>query len=178
MDKSNAVLEIYLNDHLGGATMGVELFRRASRSAQGSVKTQLQELTTEVERDRESLRTLMGTLAVPVHRYKVLGGWVLEKAARLKPNGRLLRRSPLSDLIELEGLLLGVQGKAAGFRTLRRLADTRLQAGRLRVTDRSANCCTADKRPQAVGTGRFLGLGGVNFLRADSSERRNGANFD
>ena len=131
MDKSNAVLEIYLNDHLGGATMGVELFRRASRSAQGSVKTQLQELTTEVERDRESLRTLMGTLAVPVHRYKVVGGWVLEKAARLKPNGRLLRRSPLSDLIELEGLLLGVQGKAAGFRTLRRLADTRLQAGTL-----------------------------------------------
>ena len=131
MDKSNAVLEIYLNDHRGGATMGVELFRRASRSAQGSVKTQLQELTTEVERDRESLRTLMGTLAVPVHRYKVLGGWVLEKAARLKPNGRLLRRSPLSDLIELEGLLLGVQGKAAGFRTLRRLADTRLQAGTL-----------------------------------------------
>jgi hypothetical protein len=131
MDKSNAVLGIYLNDHLGGATMGVELFRRASRSAQGSVKTQLQELTTEVERDRESLRTLMGTLAVPVHRYKVVGGWVLEKAARLKPNGRLLRRSPLSDLIELEGLLLGVQGKAAGFRTLRRLADTRLQAGTL-----------------------------------------------
>ena len=56
---------------------------------------------------------------------------MLEKAARLKPNGRLLRRSPLSDLIELEGLLLGVQGKAAGFRTLRRLADTRLQAGTL-----------------------------------------------
>ena len=48
----------------------------------------------------------------------------LEKAARFKPNGRLLRRSPLSDLIELEWLLLGVQGKTAGFRALRRLADT------------------------------------------------------
>jgi len=59
-----------------------------------------------------------------VHRYKVLGGWALEKAARFKPNGRLLRRSPLSDLIELEWLLLGVQGKTAGFRALRRLADT------------------------------------------------------
>jgi len=54
----------------------------------------------------------------------VLGGWVLEKAARCKPNGRLFRRSPLSNLIELEGLLLGVQGKAADFRALRRLADT------------------------------------------------------
>jgi len=133
MGTSNAVLGIYLNDHLGGATMGVELFRRASGSAQGPVKTQLQELTTEVEQDRESLRTLMGTLGLPVHRYKVLGGWVLEKVARFKPNGRLFSRSPLSDLIELEGLLLGVQGKAAAFRTLRRLADTdtRLQASTL-----------------------------------------------
>jgi len=131
MDTSNAVLGIYLNDHLGGATMGVELFRRASRSAQGPVKTQLQELTTEVEQDRESLRTLMGTLGLPVHRYMALGGWVLEKVGRFKPNGRLFSRSPLSDLIEVEGLLLGVQGKAAAFRILRRLADTRLHASNL-----------------------------------------------
>jgi hypothetical protein len=124
MDRGNSVLGIYLNDHLAGATMGVELFRRASGSAQGSVKTELRELTTEVERDRESLLKLMGALGVPVRHYKVLGGWVLEKAARFKPNGRLLSRSPLSDLIELEGLLLGVQGKAAGFRALRRVADT------------------------------------------------------
>jgi len=90
-------------------------------------------LTTEVEQDRESLRTLMGTLGLPVHRYKALGGWVLEKVGRFKPNGRLFSRSPLSDLIELEGLLLGVQGKAAAFRALRRLADTdtRLHASTL-----------------------------------------------
>ncbi len=124
MNTNTAVLEIYLNDHLAGATMGVELFRRASGSAQGSVKTQLQELTMQVERDRESLLTIMATLGVSVRRYKVLGGWVLEKAGRFKPNGRVLGRSPLSDLIELEGLVLGVQGKAAGFRALRRLADT------------------------------------------------------
>ncbi len=128
-----AALGIYLNDHLAGATMGVELFRRASGSAQGAVKTELQELTVEVARDRDSLLELMGALGVPVRHYKVLGGWVLEKAARFKPNGRLLSRSPLSDLVELEGLLLGVQGKAAGFRALRRLADTdsRLEATNL-----------------------------------------------
>ncbi len=133
MDTKPAMLGIYLNDHLAGATMGVDLFRRASGSAQGSVKTQLQELTTQVERDRESLLTLMGALGVPVRRYKVLGGWVLEKAGRIKANGHVLGRSPLSDLIEVEGLVLGVQGKAAAFRTLRRLADTdtRLQASTL-----------------------------------------------
>jgi hypothetical protein len=56
-----------------------------------------------------------------------------EKAGRLKFNGRLLARSPLSDLEELELLRLGVEGKAAGWRTLRILAgtDPRLDAGRL-----------------------------------------------
>ena len=43
--------------------------------------------------------------------------------ARVKFNGRLLARSPLSDLEELELLRLGVEGKAAGWRTLRALAD-------------------------------------------------------
>jgi hypothetical protein len=41
-----------------------------------------------------------------------------EKAARLKLNGHLLARSPLSSLEELEMLRLGVEGKAAGWRTL------------------------------------------------------------
>jgi hypothetical protein len=52
-----------------------------------------------------------------------------EKAARLKFNGRLLARSPLSDLEELELLRLGVEGKAAGWRALRALADTDSRLG-------------------------------------------------
>jgi hypothetical protein len=50
--------------------------------------------------------------------------WIGEKAGRLKSNGRLFTRSPLSDLEELEMLRLGIEGKAAGWRTLRTLADT------------------------------------------------------
>ena len=41
-----------------------------------------------------------------------------ERVGRLKPNGRLLRRAPLSDLIEIEGLLDAVHAKAAGWRAL------------------------------------------------------------
>ena len=53
--------------------------------------------------------------------------------AWLKLNGYLLIRSPLSSLEELEMLRLGVEGKAAGWRTLRVLAETdkRLDSGRL-----------------------------------------------
>ena len=75
----------------------------------------------------------MASLGVTVRMYKVGVAWIGEKAGRLKFNGRLLSRSPLSDLEELELLRLGVEGKAAGWRTLRTLAgtDARLDAGRL-----------------------------------------------
>lgn len=120
----HTALAIYLNDHLAGATGGLELFRRAAGSAPEPVRSELERMTRDVEQDRESLVGLLRALGVPVRRYKVVGGWLLEKAARAKPNGRLLRRSPLSDLVELEGLLLGVQGKGAGLRALRELAAT------------------------------------------------------
>ncbi len=50
-------------------------------------------------------------------------GWFGEKLGRLKPNGRLVRRSPLSDVIELEGLRLAVQGKLCCWRVLRAVAE-------------------------------------------------------
>ena len=40
-------------------------------------------------------------------------GWTGEKLGRLKLNGQLLGYSPLSRLIELEGLMLGIAGKLA-----------------------------------------------------------------
>ena len=72
----------------------------------------------------------MAALGIPVRRYKVGAAWIGEKAGRLKFNGRLLARSPLSDLEELEMLRLGVEGKAAGWRTLRTLAGYRRAARR------------------------------------------------
>jgi hypothetical protein len=56
-----------------------------------------------------------------------------EKAARLKLNGSLWSRSPLSGVAELEILRLDVEGKAAAWRTLRARAerDTRLDKEQL-----------------------------------------------
>ena len=93
----------------------------------------LNAIAEEIEEDRASLIELMGVLGVPVRRYKTAAAWAAEKVSRLKLNGRLLRRSPLSRVLELEMLRLGVTGKAAGWRTLRAKAeqDTRLDPGRL-----------------------------------------------
>jgi hypothetical protein len=125
---------IYLNDHLAGSTAGLELFRRASRANAGTqIGAELTMLTTEVEDDRDALLAMMRALGVPRRQYKVALGWAGEKVGRLKLNGRLVRRSPLSPLVEVEALRLGVEGKALGWRVLRTMAanDPRLDIGRL-----------------------------------------------
>lgn len=87
--------------------------------------------------------------------YKISLAWLGEKAARLKLNGRLTVRSPLSLVEELELLRLGVEGKAAGWRTLRARADadTRLDQAaldRLITRARSQADLLEDLRVQAA----------------------------
>ena len=128
------VLGIYLNDHLAGATAGTELAHRMARSHGDEEDSgTLRRLAAEIGQDRTALLDIMAALGIKVRRYKVGAAWIGEKAGRLKFNGRLFARSPLSDLEELEILRLGVEGKAAGWRTLRTLADsdTRLDPARL-----------------------------------------------
>jgi hypothetical protein len=128
------LLGIYLNDHLAGATGGMELARRLAGSHHDPAQRMtLQRLAADIIRDRRALLELMAALDLPVRNYKIGAAWAAEKAARLKLNGRFLSRSPLSSLEELEMLRLGVEGKAAGWRTLWALADTdsRLDRGRL-----------------------------------------------
>ena len=129
-----SMLGIYLNDHLAGATAGTELAHRTARSYRdGNKGATPRRLAAEIAQDRAALLDIMAALGVKVRRYKVGAAWIGEKAGRLKFNGRLFARSPLSNLEELEMLRLGVEGKAAGWRTLRTLADTdtRLDPGRL-----------------------------------------------
>jgi hypothetical protein len=49
--------------------------------------------------------------------------WVGEKVSRAKLNGRVVGRSPLSDMVEFEFLASAVRGKRSGFETLREVAE-------------------------------------------------------
>jgi hypothetical protein len=129
------LLSVYLNDHLAGATMGLELARRMATSAEpeSDPAAVLNRLAGEIAADRSALIAIMTALGIKVRGYKMFAAWAGEKAGRLKLNGHLLTRSPLSDLEEAELLRLGVEGKAAGWRTLRAVAerDSRLDTGQL-----------------------------------------------
>jgi hypothetical protein len=79
-------------------------------------------LAGEIEEDRASLLSIMESLGIGVDRAKVIAGWAAEKLGRLKLNGRLLGYSPLSRVMELEVLTLGVRGKLALWRALDQIA--------------------------------------------------------
>jgi hypothetical protein len=128
MDSSpEGLLATYLNDHFAGATAGLELARRAAGQNDGSeLGVLLGRLAAEVEEDRNTLASVMDTVGAGRDRAKVAAAWVGEKAGRLKPNGQLTGYSPLSRVIELEGMSLGIEGKRRLWETLRALGDARL----------------------------------------------------
>jgi hypothetical protein len=121
------LLAIYLNDHLAGATGGVELARRARSSNRGTKWGEaLEEICTEIEVDRATLERVMQRLAIKRNASKIAGAWAVEKLGRLKLNGRLTGYSPLSRLLELEMLHIGITGKLELWKALQRTQSSRL----------------------------------------------------
>ena len=103
-------LSVYLNDHLGGATAGVDLARRVADGA----------LAAEIEEDRQRLIEIMDRLGISQDPVKVALGWAAIQAARLRFAAELLRHAPLSRLEQVEALALGVEGKLALWQALKR----------------------------------------------------------
>ena len=129
-----ALLGIYLNDHMAAAVAGSNLARRLAAIEREWIKADvLDRLATEFAEDRAALQDVMAALEVPVRLSKTWAAWTAERMGRLKLNGRLVRRSPLSRVLELEAMRLGAEGKVAGWRTLRAgaMVEDRLDAGRL-----------------------------------------------
>lgn len=121
----DTVLKDYLQHHWVGSTAGAAAFRRMGRThGDPDAAAELSVLAGEVVADREALRSIMRTVGV---RPSIVGttlARVGELLGRLKPNGSLFRRTPLTDVIELETLRLAVTGKRAGFEVLRACADS------------------------------------------------------
>jgi hypothetical protein len=114
------LLAIYLNDHLAGATAGVELARRLRGSNRHDPEfgPALTDVCAEIEADRETLKSVMERLGVGQSKLKPLAALLAERLGRLKLNGQLRGYSPLSRLDELEILQLGVAGKRRLWRAL------------------------------------------------------------
>jgi hypothetical protein len=114
----NRWLSIYLRDHHAASAGGVALARRALGRNHPVAR--------QIAQDRETLEGVMRQLNVRPSPTKVGLVRMAERLGRLKLNGRLLKRSPLSRVIELEVLVVGIRGKEALWAALLR-ADRDIQ---------------------------------------------------
>jgi hypothetical protein len=117
------LLAVYLQDHHAGAVTGLNLARRIAGENEGTpYGEELARIAGEIEQDQRTLEELMAELDVGTDRIKDTVAWGGEKLGRLKPNARWFSYSPLSRLVELEGLVIGVTGKLGLWRALQRVA--------------------------------------------------------
>jgi hypothetical protein len=117
------LLSVYLQDHHAGAVTGLNLARRAAGQNEGTpYGAELARVANEIEQDLRTLEELMESLGIGTDRIKDSVAWTAEKLGRLKPNARWFSYSPLSRLVELEGLVIGVTAKLGLWRALRRVA--------------------------------------------------------
>lgn len=146
MMMDHKLLSVYANNHLTGSSTGLAFFRRVAKQHAGTSRgAELTRLAEEIEQDQRSLRDIMARLGVEENKALTTLGWLGEKVGRLKPNGYVVRRSPLADVIELEGLRSAVGAKLAGWQVLRAAAahDSRISKEQLetlieRAEDQSA----------------------------------------
>jgi hypothetical protein len=112
-------LATYLNDHLAGAVIALELLDQLqSERAETPDAPILTTLRGEIEADRDTLVQLMDRLQIEVSKPRQATAWLTEKLGELKlriddPHQGALRR-----LEALETISLGIEGKRALAHTL------------------------------------------------------------
>src|SRR5699024_6430162 len=108
-------LELYLNDHLTGATAGRARIRHMVQEyADLPIHDALRELADDLEEEHERLTRVITELGLTVKRYRQVPAAIGERLGRLKLNNRLFGRSPMSPLLEVE-LLRGAVNANSGF---------------------------------------------------------------
>lgn len=124
----------YLQDHHAGSAAGLDAFARvAQEHSDEEVRQSVGHIAEEAQEDQTMLEQIMQRFDAKPAPLKDISGRVVEKVARLKPNQRLLRRSPLSDLVEVEALVDAVHAKSMVWRVLLQLDDERLDKAQLQT---------------------------------------------
>ena len=119
---SREALATYLNDHLAGSVGAVELVERTIEQNEGNELARiLAEVVSQIREEQQMLRDLLGRIDAGEDRLKKAGAWLAEKAGRLKLGDT--GSESLARMEALEALAIGIQGKLALWRALRRVED-------------------------------------------------------
>jgi hypothetical protein len=163
---SSEVLGIYLEDHHGGSSAGVELAERLRREHEGTpFGTVMLGLVADIKQDRKVLEELIERVEADKSAVKQAAGWVAEKAARLRLNPAMTGSSELTTLMQIETLSLGIEGKRLLWLVLARVAE---RDERLAGIDFDRLIGRAESQRETLESYR-LDAGSEAFARAPSS---------
>jgi hypothetical protein len=111
-------LATYLNDHLAGSTLAIELLDDLEQKTEEEGKSFFAELRSDVVADRHELQSLMNRLGMRESALRKAAAWISEKLTHLKLSLDDKSAGPLWRLEALEALSFGVEGKLALWRAL------------------------------------------------------------
>src|SRR5690606_26355317 len=99
----SALLGLYLSDHFTGATAGVSrVDRMAADFVDTPVYATLSTIAEQIRAERRLLQQLIDDLGLRRRPSRQAVAWFGEHAGRLKNNGRLVSRSPMTMVLETE----------------------------------------------------------------------------
>lgn len=117
-------LATYLNDHLAGAMVALELLQHLQKAHAGTPMEKFAgDLYAEIDEDRQVLISLMGKLDITESRTRQAAAWLTEKAARLKLRFDDPARGNFLLYQILETLSLGIEGKSSLWTALEAAAE-------------------------------------------------------
>ena len=145
---ANESLATYLNDHLAGSVVALELLDHLEADGAGTAEAStLAGVYAEIEADREELEAFMAQQGITVSAPRKATGWLVEKLSEIKFHLDDAGDGALRRLEALETVSLGIAGKQALWHALAAAAE---DAPELNGLDYTRLACRAETQREAV----------------------------
>jgi hypothetical protein len=112
-------LHVYLNDHLAGATAGVELVKQAAERHDGELGEFFAQLADEITGDLNTLTSLMDQLDAHASGAKEVLAKAGSVVSETKFSGESMDDPSFGTFLTLETLSIGVEGKLCMWKALK-----------------------------------------------------------
>jgi hypothetical protein len=116
-------LHVYLNDHLAGATAGVDLARQAAGRHDGELGEFFAQIADEISADYNTLSSIMDQMDAQHSGAKEVLAKAGSSISEAKFSGETLDDPEFGTFITLETLSIGVEGKVCMWKALKVVAD-------------------------------------------------------
>jgi hypothetical protein len=116
-------IHVYLNDHLAGATAGVELVKQAAERHDGDLGEFFAQLADEIAGDHNTVTSLMDQMGAHASGAKEVLAKAGSVVSETKFSGESMDDPEFGTFLTLETLSIGVEGKLCMWKALKVVED-------------------------------------------------------